>query len=259
MKTRHIIAAIFFALALSLRAEPVTFDELSFLIRMRESDSTITLQLARRRLVRALVPQQEATLRAQGASDALLLKLRDPKLLLSAAEAAAFDARREQQKKTPQQAAVTPSPPAAPTTTTPPPKPTTNDNDARLASGVDLIIDKLVIEHPAPIPGPYYVWFQAKASRAEATFNVPNKTYGGGVSNSAIEIPLNLTLKNVQLYSWATVTLQLDTQEQSVSTYKALKKHTGRIEIQTDPANNTFIPYVDSNEHFIYRVFWHTK
>ncbi len=98
MNTKLTTIALLFALTLSLGAAPVAFDEVSLLVRMHESDSFITQQLTQRRLLRALTPQQEATIKAQGASDALLQALRNPNIRLSDSEATAFDIRREQQK-----------------------------------------------------------------------------------------------------------------------------------------------------------------
>ena len=83
MKAWHTVVILFFARALQVVAGPLTFEELSLLVRMKESDNFITKQLEQRRMVRAVTPQQETTLKAQGASDALMQTLRDPKLQLS--------------------------------------------------------------------------------------------------------------------------------------------------------------------------------
>ena len=258
MNTRHIIPTLFCALALSLRAAPVTFDELSLLVRMREGDASITRQVTERKLVRTLAPQQEATLKAQGASDPLLEALRNSQLALSDDEAALFDARRNQQKTASQQTIATLTPPPVPAKPTPPSSPTSTDNDARLGSGTDIIIERVVIQRH-PIPAPYFVAITAKAGRAEQTFNEPKKAYGsGGINGSEIEIRPNLTLKNVQLDSWATITLQLDTNDETVNSYKALKKHTGRFQIFSGTHDNTFIPEL-YNIPFVYKVYWRTK
>lgn len=100
MKTRPAIAALLFALTVSLASgAPISFDEISFLVRIHDSDASIAQQITQRRLLQALTPQQEATLKAEGAPDALIQALRNPNVRLSDSEASAFETRREQQKK----------------------------------------------------------------------------------------------------------------------------------------------------------------
>ncbi|MCA1660277.1 MAG: hypothetical protein LC642_07050, partial [Verrucomicrobiaceae bacterium] len=53
-------------------AEPIDYNEVSLLVRAREPQRSITEEVSRRKLVRALTPQQEQTLKSQGASDSLL-------------------------------------------------------------------------------------------------------------------------------------------------------------------------------------------
>lgn len=104
MKTKLTTISLFVALALSLRAAPIAFDELSLLVRMRETDSFITEQITQRRLIRALAPEQEATLIALGASDTILRVLRRQNSRLSDSDATAFETRRVQQKRAIQEA-----------------------------------------------------------------------------------------------------------------------------------------------------------
>lgn len=83
-------------LASTAFAEPIEFSEVSLLVRARENEGTIVQEVQRRKLVHALTPQQESTLKAQGARDSLIAALRGTALVLPAAEATAFEARREQ-------------------------------------------------------------------------------------------------------------------------------------------------------------------
>ena len=83
-------------LATSALAEPIDFSEVSLLVRARESEASIRKEITQRKLVRPLTPQQENTLRAQGASDALIQALRASTVHLTQAEATAFDSRRAQ-------------------------------------------------------------------------------------------------------------------------------------------------------------------
>ncbi|CAA9264319.1 MAG: hypothetical protein AVDCRST_MAG42-2899 [uncultured Chthoniobacterales bacterium] len=85
--------------ATSALAEPIEFSEVSLLVRARESESSITQEVARRKLVRPLTPQQENTVRSQGATDSLIQALRASAVHLAQADAAAFESRRDQAQK----------------------------------------------------------------------------------------------------------------------------------------------------------------
>jgi hypothetical protein len=122
----------------------------------------------------------------------------------------------------------------------------------------DLVIDKILISKH-PIPAPYFVYLHAQAGRSEATFHVAKKSYGhGGMHASPIEIPLQMKLKDVQLNTWATVNLHLDTHENTVASYQALKKHTARIHILEGTHSTQFIPELHDIP-FIYELFYHTQ
>lgn len=79
-----------------LRAEPIDFKELSLLVRANESESSIMQDVSQRKLLYPLNQQQEATLKAQGASDSLIRSVRDSRLILSKDEAAAIETKRQQ-------------------------------------------------------------------------------------------------------------------------------------------------------------------
>ena len=99
MKIKATIAALLFAFTVSLASgAPISFDEISFLVRIHDPDASIAQQITQRRLLHALTPQQEATLKAEGAPDVFIQALRNPNVRLSDSEASAFETRREQQK-----------------------------------------------------------------------------------------------------------------------------------------------------------------
>ena len=83
-------------LAATSFAEPIDYSEVSLLVRARESEPSIVQEVSRRKLVRALTPQQENALKKQGAADSLIQTLRRSDLTLAAADASAFEARRDQ-------------------------------------------------------------------------------------------------------------------------------------------------------------------
>src|SRR3954465_15903790 len=77
--------------ALSALAAPVNFNEVSLWVRAKETDKTILAELKERKLAKAITPQQESTLKSQGASDSLVQSLRNSALVASAAEVAAAE------------------------------------------------------------------------------------------------------------------------------------------------------------------------
>ena len=76
-------------------AEPIEYSEVSLLVRARESEPSIIQQVSRRKLVRPLTPQQENTLRTQGAGESLIQALRGSAVLLAQTDAAAYESRRD--------------------------------------------------------------------------------------------------------------------------------------------------------------------
>ena len=76
---------------MAVTAAPINFSEVSLWVRARETDQSIVREVSQRKLARALTPQQEATLKAQGASDSLVQSLRSPNVIASPAEVAASE------------------------------------------------------------------------------------------------------------------------------------------------------------------------
>lgn len=83
----------------SAHAEPIDFSEVSLLVRARESEPSIIQEVSRRKLVRALTPQQENVLKKQGAHESLLQTLRRSDLTLAAADASAFEDQRDEARR----------------------------------------------------------------------------------------------------------------------------------------------------------------
>src|SRR6478672_9395690 len=67
--------------AMSALAAPVNFNEVSLWVRAKQTDKTILSEVKDRKLAKALTPQQESTLKSQGASDSLVQSLRSSALL----------------------------------------------------------------------------------------------------------------------------------------------------------------------------------
>jgi hypothetical protein len=85
--------------AFQASARPIDFNEVSLLVRAGQGESSIRQEVAQRKLMHPLTPQQEIKLKAQGASDSLVQALRNPNLIISKDEAAAFEAAREQKTR----------------------------------------------------------------------------------------------------------------------------------------------------------------
>jgi hypothetical protein len=90
LQTTVIIAVAALA-ATSAFARPIDFRELSLLVRAHESDQFIISTASDRKLARPLSPQQEATLRSQGASDSLVRSLRGNNLVAPQADTAGYE------------------------------------------------------------------------------------------------------------------------------------------------------------------------
>ena len=87
--TKILLVTVFtvFAGTCALTAAPVNFSEVSLWVRARETDQSIVREVSQRKLARALTPQQESTLKAQGASDSLVQSLRNPKVISTQTDA----------------------------------------------------------------------------------------------------------------------------------------------------------------------------
>lgn len=77
--------------ALGLTAAPMNFNEISLWVRAKETDKSILAEVSQRKLAKALSPQQESTLKSQGASDSLVQSLRNSALVASSADLAAAE------------------------------------------------------------------------------------------------------------------------------------------------------------------------
>jgi hypothetical protein len=79
--------------AITASARPTDFSEVSLWVRARETDQSIVREVGHRKLLHALTPQEEATLKAQGASDSLVQSLRGARMIATPAEVAASEAK----------------------------------------------------------------------------------------------------------------------------------------------------------------------
>jgi hypothetical protein len=82
-------ASVFLASQLSARA--IGFTEVSLMVRMHESETSIKNEVAERKLLHGLTQPQEGILKSQGASDSLIKSIRDSNLIVSKDEAAAAE------------------------------------------------------------------------------------------------------------------------------------------------------------------------
>src|SRR5438045_7887971 len=87
--------------AISALAAPVNFNEVSLWIRAKETDKSILSEVKERKLAKALTPQQETTLKSQGASDSLVQSLRSSALIASSADVAPSESKAPAPKTAP--------------------------------------------------------------------------------------------------------------------------------------------------------------
>ena len=77
-------------------ARPIDFNEVSLLVRAHENEASIKEQVGARKLMHPLTPQQESTLKAQGASDSLIQSLRNTSWVAPKDEVALVESRERQ-------------------------------------------------------------------------------------------------------------------------------------------------------------------
>jgi len=87
--------------AISAFAAPVNFNEVSLWVRAKESDKSILNEVKERKLAKALTPQQESTLKSQGASDSLVQSLRSSAVVTSSTDVAATETKAPSTKTAP--------------------------------------------------------------------------------------------------------------------------------------------------------------
>ncbi|MEY2559071.1 MAG: hypothetical protein QOE34_2496 [Verrucomicrobiota bacterium] len=93
--TKILILTVFAVVitAMAITAAPVSFSEVSLWVRARETDQSIVREVSQRKLARALTPQQETTLKSQGASDSLVQSLRTQNVIAASEEVATTEAK----------------------------------------------------------------------------------------------------------------------------------------------------------------------
>jgi hypothetical protein len=98
--TKNMMFTMFLVLAaaMAVTAAPINFSEVSLWVRARETDQSIVREVTQRKLARPLTPQQETTLKAQGASDSLVQSLRSPGIIASPADVAASETKSQSPK-----------------------------------------------------------------------------------------------------------------------------------------------------------------
>src|SRR5205807_2896586 len=87
--------------AFTAPAAPLNFNEVSLWVRAKETDKSILSEVKERKLAKALTPQQETTLKSQGASDSLVQSLRSSALIASSADVAPSETRAPAPKTAP--------------------------------------------------------------------------------------------------------------------------------------------------------------
>jgi hypothetical protein len=91
--TKIVLITVFTVLAgvMAATAAPIKFGELSLWVRARDTDQSILREVNQRKLAKALTPQEESTLKNQGASNSLIQSLKSPALVAAPADVAATE------------------------------------------------------------------------------------------------------------------------------------------------------------------------
>jgi hypothetical protein len=72
-------------------AAPIKFGEISLWVRAKDTDQSILREVSQRKLAKALTPQEESTLKNQGASNSLIQSLKSPALVAAPADVPAAE------------------------------------------------------------------------------------------------------------------------------------------------------------------------
>ena len=72
-------------------AAPIKFGEVSLWVRAKDTDQSIMREVSQRKLAKALTPQEEATLKNQGASASLIQSLKSPAVVAATADVPATE------------------------------------------------------------------------------------------------------------------------------------------------------------------------
>ncbi|HEX8491116.1 MAG TPA: hypothetical protein VF626_08865, partial [Chthoniobacterales bacterium] len=95
---------------MAANAAPINFGELSLWVRARDTDQSILREVSQRKLAKALTPQEESTLKNQGASNSLIQSLKSPALVAAPANVAATEVKSPASRTTAMQDADSDSP-----------------------------------------------------------------------------------------------------------------------------------------------------
>ena len=74
-------------------AAPIKYGEISLWVRARDNDQSIMREVSQRKLAKALTPQEESTLKNQGASNSLIQSLKAPALVAAPSHVAPTEAK----------------------------------------------------------------------------------------------------------------------------------------------------------------------
>jgi hypothetical protein len=184
--------------------------------------------------------------------------LRDPKLVVGEAEAAAFEKRRNERKALAAQAAAAAEAAEAEAPVIQPDAVPAAPGIESVPTGRNLVIDRIrMIQHP--IPTPYYVYLRVQEGQSEAVYENRKTAFGAKTTGDLdVEIPINIVLKDIHLNSWASITLQLDTDADGAPGDRPLQKHTAKFQIREGSQRKRFVPQLFSPS-FVYEIYYHTS
>lgn len=261
MRTRllSLLLAVFCSQAFA-SLDPVSYEEITVRMRVGEKLDSIMKEVRSRKLLYPLTAEQLTAIAALHGRRELLVELQQPALLAPRAVADAVVLRKAKARE----ALLAANPELA---NRPPPS---SQRILPSEPAKRLVIEKIVVQRE-PLHVPFYVYFRVSANsgQASAEFRQPGQRYELSGIDPKAEIPVNMVLNDVRENDWATVNLQLDTDDRTVATPGARKKHTGRLPITNEdflgapfsfnPPIATYIVSDATNQEFKYQVYWHVE
>jgi hypothetical protein len=239
-------------------------------MKVGERLETIMPDVQRRKLLYPLTAQQISNIAALGGRREFLTALQQPGILAPREVSDAVVARKALARETLAKANPDFAKRVAAFESRNAPVPESAPPGTPITPNRKLVIEKLVVLQE-PFHLPFYLYFSASANNGlvSAAYHQPGQTYRLEGMQPRAEVPLGLVLYPVHEGEWANVILQLDTDDQLVTTNKARKSHNGRIPItnsdyigapyEFNPPHATFIVSDKTDQEFKYQVYWHVE
>jgi hypothetical protein len=240
--------------------DPASYEEITVRMKVGERLDSIMKDVRARKLLYPLTAEQLTFIARLGGRTELIRELQQPALVAPREVSDAVVLRKAKAREA--LLAANPEVANRPTLLT---KPVPLPEDSKR-----LVIEKIIVQRE-PLHTPFHVYFKATANNGQAVaeFRKPGQIFELSGIDPRVEIPVNLVLNDVRENDWATVNLNLDTDDRAVATTAARKKNVARFPITNEsylgspfefnPPRATYLVSDETNQEFRYQVYWHVE